>query len=50
MGIEPIKGANRDCQFCGEPLHYGTCDGLRKYWRNLKPGEPRPIPHVRPGP
>lgn len=48
---EPIKGANRDCEFCGEPLHYGNCEGMREARRRaIANGQPRPVPITRSGP
>ena len=48
---ESIKGANRDCEFCGGPLHYGWCDGLRRAREEaIRLGGGRPVPITRSGP
>jgi hypothetical protein len=48
---EPIKGADRDCEYCGEPLHYGWCEGLHTARKEaIRTGRPRPVPIVRTGP
>jgi hypothetical protein len=45
-----IPNANRDCEFCGKPLHYGWCDELRKArTKAMEEGRGRPAPIMLPG-
>lgn len=48
---ERIPGTDRKCEFCGEPLHFGMCDGLRKAREEaIREGRGRPVPILRSGP
>jgi hypothetical protein len=49
--LEQIPGANRDCEFCKGPLHFGVCEEMREARRQadgIEAGRPAPI--TRSGP
>jgi hypothetical protein len=49
--VEPIAGANRDCEFCRKPLHFGACAELRAAREEaIRTGGGRPVPIMRSGP
>lgn len=48
-GLEILPGQNRACGFCGERLHYGTCDAMRAEQQRNDPKRGDPVPITRPG-